>query len=276
MRTRWLTKLAGAVLLASCARSPTGTPQLRLVGDDTMAKMGISAFDEIKEETPQTRNDALTRYVQCVAGAVSREAAPEIDWDVVVFESKEVNAFALPGGKIGVYTGILEVAEGQDQLAAIVAHEVGHVTAKHGNARVSAALAADAGLQLTSALVGRSSQSKQTLFGLIGAGTQVGVLMPYGRGQETEADVLGLDYMSKAGFDPQASVELWRNMQKVGGKNPPTFLSTHPSHEGRIQELTKRMAPAVKQYEAARQAGKAPRCQQGPDRSAEATAPSPR
>ena len=180
-----------------------------------------------------------------------------------VFDSPEVNAFALPGGKIGVYTGILTVASNQDQLAAILGHEVEHVLAEHGNARVSAAYATQGALAVTQALSGAPSPMKDQVLGLLGVGAQYGVLMPYGRGQETEADVLGQDLMARAGFDPREAVQLWRNMSSVaGGKSPPSFLSTPPANEQRIRTLTERMPQAMALYEAARASGRRPDCRQ--------------
>lgn len=258
--------LAGSVAtLTACAHSPLGTPQLNLVSDSEMSALGAEAFAEAQQETPQSRDPAATAYVQCVASAITREVAPGETWDVKLFESPQVNAFALPGGHIGVYTGLLEVANTQDQLAAVLAHEVAHVTAKHGNARVSAAYASQGAVQLTSAFLGGGA-TNQKLMGLLGTGLQYGVLMPYGRGQETEADLVGLDSMAKAGFDPRQSVTLWQNMAKAGGDQPPTFLSTHPSHEGRIEELSKRMPSAMSLHDRAVAAGKRPRCAQTPAR----------
>jgi predicted Zn-dependent protease len=269
IRTRWLIG-AWALLAVACAKSPTGHPQLLLVSDAEMAKMGVAAFNEVKAETPPTQDQALADYVRCVAAAITNTAAPGMRWEIVTFESKEANAFALPGGKIGVFTGILGVAENQDQLATVLGHEVAHVTARHGNARVSAALAADTGVQLTSAIMGPSVRGQREILGLLGVGAQLGVLMPYGRDQETEADVLGLGYMADAGFDPAASVELWQNMKRVSPEQPPTFLSTHPSHEGRIEELTAKLPAATARYRAARQAGRAPSCPRSDGRSASA------
>lgn len=260
MRKGWLSGGCAVVVGLACAKSPTGRPQLLLVSDAEMAQMGASAFQEVKASTPKTTNAPLTAYVRCVARAITADAAPDVPWEVVVFESPDVNAFALPGGKIGVYTGLLDVTEDQDQLATVLAHEVAHVVARHGNARVSAALAANTGVTLTSAVIGSSARGSREALGLLGLGAQIGVLLPYGRDQETEADVLGLRYMSDAGFDPAASVQLWRNMQEATGSGPPTFLSTHPSHEGRIEELSSRLPNAMARYQAARRAGRAPRC----------------
>jgi predicted Zn-dependent protease len=247
--------------LGACATSPTGQPQLRLFPDSEMVRMGAAAFEQSKQETPLTRNDAATRYVRCVAAAVVAEVGLPGEWEVQVFESPQANAFALPGAKIGVYTGMLKVAESQDQLAAVLSHEVAHVTAQHGNARVSAASATRVGLDLVQVLTSTSTPYRTELLGLLGLGAQYGVLLPYGRGQETEADILGLDYMAMAGFDPRQAIQLWRNMAVAsGGKQPPAFLSTHPSNEGRITALSERMPDAMKRYRTARARGKRPQC----------------
>ena len=187
--------------------------------------------------------------------------APEVNWEITVFQDQSANAFALPGGKIGVHTGLLDVAANPDQLAAVIGHEIAHVQADHGNARMSAAYATQTGLALAQMIAGAASQEKQQLLSLLGLGAQVGVLLPYGRSQESEADRLGLEYMARAGFDPRESVNLWRNMAQAGGSKTPEFLSTHPSHGTRIENLQADMAGAVNLYEKARAQGKTPTCQ---------------
>jgi predicted Zn-dependent protease len=250
-----------ALAVGACAVSPTGQRQLKLFPDEQMSQMGAAAFAQTRKDTPETKNAGVKRYVQCVAKAVAAEARSGTRWEVRVFDSPEANAFALPGGKIGVYAGILEVASNQDQLAAIIGHEITHVTANHGNARVSASYATQASLQAAQVLAGAPSPAKQQLLGLLGLGAQYGVLMPYGRAQETESDLLGLDLMANAGFDPRQAVELWRNMATLSrGKQPPVFLSTHPSHEGRIGALSERMKQAMGLYAAAQNRGKRPAC----------------
>lgn len=158
----------------------------------------------------------------------------------MVFDSDQVNAFALPGGKIGVYTGLLNVAVNQDQLATVIGHEVAHVLADHSNERLSQSQLANTGLSITSVALG-SSEYKQyqgMTMAALGLGVQYGVILPYGRTQESEADIVGLEYMAKAGFDPNQSVDLWKNMAKAsGGNQPPELLSTHPSHSTRIKDL---------------------------------------
>jgi predicted Zn-dependent protease len=188
-----------------------------------------------------------------VAKAVLTEMGGSKGWEVVTFEDKAVNAFALPGGKIGVYTGLLKVAETQDQLAAVIGHEVAHVLAGHSAERVSEQMAAQLGTSAASAATGIDPQ-------VFGIATDVFFLLPHSRTQESEADILGLDYMAKAGFDPRQAPVLWQNMRKAGGQKPPEMLSTHPSDETRIAILNNRLGVSMPLYEQARAAGKQPRC----------------
>lgn len=247
-----LLALLAVSLAVACATSPTGRSQLRLVSDGEMAQMGATAFTQMKEKTPGTKDPRTNSYVQCVARQVTSVMGNQT-WEVQVFESKDVNAFALPGGKIGVYTGLLKVAQNQDQLAAVIGHEVAHVIAGHSASRVSNEIAAQMGVQLLAGSTGMNPE-------MIGLGANLLVLLPFGRGDESEADILGLDYMAQAGFDPRQAPELWRNMAKAGGGAPPEFMSTHPSNESRIRDLNNRLAVAMPLYEQARAAGKTPRC----------------
>lgn len=249
------------LFLAGCATSPTGQTQLKLFPDSEMTKMGITAYEEVKKNTPVSRDKKTNDFVACVAKSITREVPLKTSWELTVFDDKAVNAFALPGGKIGVYTGILKIIQNQDQLAAVLGHEIAHVVADHGNARVSAAYATQTGLQLVQMMSGVASPEKSQLFGLLGLGAQVGILLPYGRGQESEADFLGLQYMSRAGFDPRESINLWINMSKASnGKQPPEFLSTHPANQTRINDLKKAMPGAMKLYKQAISHGKQPQC----------------
>lgn len=251
-----------AFFLAACATSPTGRKQFILMPDSQLNTMGAQAFDEMKTKTPRETNASTNDYVKCVANAVAKEAgdvAGVSSWEVVVFKDESANAFALPGGKIGVHTGLLKVAVNADQLAAVLGHEVGHVMARHGNERVSQSLATQGGLAALSAAM-KDSQQKNILLAGLGLGAQVGILLPYGRTQESESDSIGLDLMARAGFDPRQSVELWKNMSKAGGGQPPEFMSTHPSHETRIERLQAGMSAAMQTYEKARAAGRNPQC----------------
>ena len=241
--------------LAACAVSPTGRKQLAFMPESQMIVMGVQSFESMKQETPSVKDPAITDYVQCVADAITR--LPEVqqsssDWEVVVFDDQTVNAFALPGGKIGVYKGLLSVAETPDQLAAVLGHEVGHVLAHHGNERVSQNFAVGQTLALLENwMTANNTAYRQQAMGLLGIGTQVGILLPFSRAHESEADEIGQMLMAKAGFDPRQSVVLWQNMGKAGGKSPPEFLSTHPAHETRIEDLQAGMATAMQYYNAA-------------------------
>ena len=250
-----------AAMLAACATSPLGNHQLILFDDAQMSQMGLSAYDKLKKDTPISKNAKDIAYVQCIADALTRELpGRQPRWEVTLFDKPDVNAFALPGGKIGVYVGIFKVAQNQDQLAAVMGHEISHVTARHGAARVSTEYATQTALQVGQMVAGTQGYGDPNLWGLIGVGTQVGVTLPFGRSQETEADLLGLDLMAQAGFDPKAAPQLWQNMAKQGGGKPPAWLSTHPSDAQRFQDLNKRLARDLPIYDQARAAGKRPDC----------------
>ena len=261
-RMRHVVVLAAALGVASCTTSPTGRDQLTMFSPSAMRDMGAAAFDEIKAETPAA-GAYLHRYVDCVAAAllaVLPEGAGR-DWEVKVFDEDEPNAFALPGKKIGVYKGLLDVTETQDQLAAVIGHEIGHVQAQHGNERMSSQFVVGVGLAAAEALM-RSPQSSEGRMSMavLGLGAQVGILLPYSRSHESEADRIGLELMARAGFEPEASVELWRNMSRTGGGRPPEFLSTHPANETRIRALQAGLPAATELYREARAAGRMPTC----------------
>lgn len=229
--------------LTACSSSPTGRNQILMFSDSEMSSLGAKSFEQMKKEIPISKNKKTNAYVQCVAKHITDTIPPQpgfTEWEVVVFDSDQVNAFALPGGKIGVYTGLLKVAKNQDQLATVIGHEVAHVLADHSNERLSQSQLANAGLSLANVALGASEykEYQQVTMSALGLGVQYGVILPYGRTQESEADIVGLKYMAKAGFNPNQSVDLWQNMGKAsGGSQPPEFFSTHPSHSTRIKDL---------------------------------------
>jgi predicted Zn-dependent protease len=247
----WLSLLF--IFVNACATSPRGRKQLILVPDDQMEAMGIQAFAEMKVQKPVNTDARVNSYVRCVADAVTSavDGGAGRKWEVLVFADDSANAFALPGGKIGVFTGLLKIAQTPSQLATVIGHEVGHVIARHGNERVSEAVAAQGGLEVISAAMKEKGPQHDLIMAALGLGAQFGVLLPHSRVQETEADVIGLDLMAKAGFDPRESVNLWQNMEKSSGGQPPEFLSTHPSHGARIEKLRQNMSHAIKLYQAA-------------------------
>jgi predicted Zn-dependent protease len=253
IRFSYKAALASAlVILVGCSSSPTGRKQFAILPDSQMDKMGVESFTEMKQETPASSDTQLKQQVQCVADTIIAALPDDYrnqEWEVVLFDDGQVNAFALPGYKIGVYTGLLNVATNQSQLAAVVGHEVAHVLAKHGNERVSTQLATSQVLALGYQLSGEESEEKALLFQALGIGAQVGIILPFSRSHESEADLLGLEYMSKAGFDPRESAQLWRNMSAAGSSTTPELLSTHPSHSTRIDDLEASMAPHLVTYE---------------------------
>jgi predicted Zn-dependent protease len=243
-----------SLLLASCATSPLGRSQLELVSDEQMAQVGAQSFQQIQRQTPVTQNGEQNRYVTCVANAITT-AIPgnNTPWEVKVFDSKEVNAFALPGGHIGVYTGLLKVATSQDQLAAVLGHEVSHVLAHHSAERYSQQVAANVGSTIIGAFTGVDPD-------LIGGAAGI-VLLKFSRTQESEADLLGLDLMSHAGFNPNGAIALWQNMERASGSGKsPEILSTHPSDSTRISALQERLPSDLPVYERARASGRSPHC----------------
>lgn len=236
---------------------------MMLLPDDQVSAMGAQSFTEMKKTIPIERDPRINAYVKCIADLIlknNQDRIQEPNWEVVVFRSKDVNAFALPGGKIGVYTGILPVAKTANQLAAVMGHEVGHVIARHGNERVSTGLAAQGALMAADAAF-RNSKNRGLIMGAFGIGAQYGVVLPHSRTQETEADVVGLELMAKAGFDPRESVPLWENMgAAAGGNTPPEWMSTHPSSESRIGELQNRIPSAIPLYDQAVKQGRLANC----------------
>ena len=249
-------------LAAACTQSPTGRNQLILFSDGEMSSMGVQAFDEMKTKQKVDRGSSNNQYVSCIADAITA-VLPDSQrgsWEVVVFDDDSANAFALPGGKIGVHTGIMKVATNADQLASVIGHEVGHVIAKHSAERMSVGSLAQAGNQLAGVALDEHPQ-KNIIMAALGVGTQVGVTLPWGRTQESESDHIGLELMAKAGFNPNASVDLWYNMAKeAGGQQPPEFMSTHPSHQTRIRDLQALMPKYMQVYEQARASGRRPNC----------------
>jgi predicted Zn-dependent protease len=244
-----LMTMSFTLVLISCQTSPTGRRQLMIMPSDQMDAMGAQAFQEMKTQQTVERDAATNVYVKCVAQAITDAMDERRNWEVVVFRDNSANAFALPGGKIGVHTGLLKVALSPSQLAAVIGHEVGHVIAEHGNERVSQQFAAQGGLALVQGILStREGKDYGLLMGALGLGTQFGVLMPFGRAQESEADKIGLELMARAGFDPRESVELWKNMARASGGSPPEFLSTHPSPDTRIRNLQDNMEPALNAF----------------------------
>ena len=264
---RVLLALVVSATVAACATatSPTGrTQRVGAVSQEQLNQMGVQAFEQAKAKTPQSTNATQTAYVRCVANAVTRQLPSEwqANWEVALFADNSANAFALPGGKIGVNTGIFTVARNQDQLAAVIAHEVGHVISRHHDERVTRQAGAQAGVNILGALIGSryGSGAAQTTGQIAGIGAQTLILLPNNRTQESEADVVGQQLMAKAGFNPEQAVSLWQNMIAANTARAPEWISTHPDPESRISELRSRAASLMPTYQQARASGHTPKC----------------
>ena len=249
-----VSNLSRTRLVGACATSPTGRSQILLFSNDQLTQMSEQAFASMKQQTAISNAPVTNQFVQCIADNIVRQLGADADpdeWEVVVFESEQVNAFALPGKKIGVYTGLLEVAVNQHQVATVVGHEVGHVLAQHGNERMShSTLIGISQEAVNQALQINNVGQTPAIMSALGLGFEMGVSLPFSRKHESEADIIGLDLMSRAGFDPRESVELWKNMSKASGGNQPLeLLSTHPAPASRIDNLSANMPNALKAYE---------------------------
>ena len=248
---RRLLVLAIVLSLVACETVPiTGRSQLVLIPEGTEVKMGLDSYQEIigkaKISNDPKANEQVTRVGRRIAEATGRK---DYQWEFKVIDDPQVNAFCLPGGKVGVYTGILPVAHDDAGLAAVLGHEVSHAIARHGGERMSQQLAVQ-GISLAAAetlLSGRDPALVQLASAALG-GVGTVVLLPFSRAQESEADHLGLVYMAKAGYDPHASRDLWKRMASANTNRPIELLSTHPLPETRITQIEGWIPEAMTYY----------------------------
>lgn len=250
------------LVLLGCSTVPkTGRSQLELVPDGQMVSLGQSSYQQFLSENKLSTDAEKTAMVkqvgQKIVSAVEQYLTQEnrlkniegFKWEFNLVDSKEINAWVMPGGKSVVYTGILPIAENENGLAVVLGHEVAHAVAHHGNERMSQGLIAQlGGTALQVALAKKPQQTQQLFMTVFGAAANVGYLLPYSRLQESEADYLGLIFMAMAGYDPQAAVPFWQRMAAQGGNKPPEFMSTHPSDETRVKNLQKNMNEALSYY----------------------------
>jgi predicted Zn-dependent protease len=229
----------------------TGRSQFIVVSESQESQLGEDAYkDTLKKEQLSPRTDwqaQLRRVGQKIAAAANK---PEYQWEFNVIQGKEINAFALPGGKVAFWEGIMPVAQDDTGIAVIMGHEVAHALARHGAERMSQTIGAQAIGQLLAAGVGQVNPALQADFlKLYGLGASVGILMPWGRAQESEADRIGLTLMAKAGYDPSAALGFWERMSKLSGAKPPEFLSTHPSDATRVAQIRAWLPEATRYYQ---------------------------
>lgn len=249
------------ILLSGCGSVPiTGRKQLSLVSDQEVLTLSLQQYDKFMKENKKstdTKNTALVQKVgRNIANAVETflrnngysDLVAEYSWEFNLVKSTEVNAFCMPGGKIVVYEGILPYTQDETGLAVVLGHEVAHAVAKHSNERMSQQVVSQlGGTALGVALMNKSEETQSIAMAVYGLGAQFGVMLPFSRKQELEADHLGLIFMTMAGYDPRQAPAFWERMSQQGGKTP-VFLSTHPSDNTRMKELEKEMPEAMKYY----------------------------
>ena len=244
--------LAAAVALGAalggCETAPvTGRQQFILMSEDQATQMGLEAYKEILQQSKLSTDEELVERVRRVGQRIAAVSGrPDLPWEFNVIQDDTPNAFALPGGKVGVNTGLFKVAENDAQLAAVIAHEIGHAIARHSAERVSQQMAVELGLAGLG-MTGTGAQYAE----FAGAAATLGVVLPFSRTQEAEADHIGVIMMAKAGYDPRAALALWQNFAKYGGERAPEFLSTHPAPASRIQEIQALMPEAMAIYQKA-------------------------
>ncbi len=256
------------LMVSACATTTSPTGRRQMVGGVSQAELdqlGAKAFAETRQKEKISTDGRQNGYVHCVVNALVAQLPSQyrgVRWETAVFVDPEPNAFALPGGKVGVNTGIFTVAKNQDQLAAVIGHEIGHVISRHHEERLTRQMGAQTGLAVLGALAGAAygDGAASTVNQLGGAGAQAAFLLPGSRTQESEADVVGQRLMAEAGFDPAQAVNLWQNMMAASAGRSPQWLSTHPDPANRIREL-QRDAPSLSGvFQQAQASGRRPKC----------------
>jgi predicted Zn-dependent protease len=240
--TPWFRFSIAAIVfgLAACATVPiTGRKQVLLLSESQEVSLGLQSYQDVLSKEKLSTDPAANALVQRVGARIAAATGKRYAWEFkVVDKPGTVNAFCLPGGKVVVYTGILPVTQTEAGLATVIGHEVAHAIARHGGERVSENMIANIGLEAVSAGMGAKDPTiAKNVTGLLGAGVQVGVLLPFSRTQESEADHLGLIYMAKAGYAPEEAVAFWQRMAAASHGAPPELLSDHPSDASRIQRI---------------------------------------
>jgi predicted Zn-dependent protease len=255
--------LTSTYFFISCSTVPlTGRSQLNMIPSSEMLTMSYQQYDQFLKESKLITNTSEVDMVKRVGGNIQKAVEKYMsdhaissrlkgyEWDFNLVEDEQVNAWCMPGGKVVVYTGILPVTQDETGLAVVMGHEIAHAIAEHGNERMSQELLRQFGaVGLMVAMKDESAQTQAIWLSVYGVGTTVGILLPYSRTHESEADRLGLIFMAIAGYDPHAALEFWKRMAagKQGG-SPPEFLSTHPSDQTRIEDITSWIPEAMKYY----------------------------
>lgn len=249
-------------VFSHCSTVPIiGRKQLTLIPESELVRMGLSNYRGFLDTSVISSNATNTRMLNEVGKNITMAVEKyltdngldrrlkDFDWEFALIESSVPNAWCMPGGKICFYTGILPYTKDADGMAVVMGHEIAHAVARHGNERMTQQLLAVAGGAVISEFIKEKPEQTQNIFlSVFSVGTQVGILLPYSRKHEYEADKLGLIFMAMAGYNPEAAVEFWTNMSQMGGAKPPEFLSTHPTDQKRIENLKKVLPQAMEYY----------------------------
>ena len=255
----WMMGLAGILFISGCTTAPiTGRRQLKLIPDSTMIAQSVAGYQEVIDEGPLSENVQQSEMVKRVGARISaaveqyftEQGQPELldgfAWEFNLIEKDEANAWCMPGGKVAFYTGILPFTQDETGLAVVMGHEIAHAVAGHSAERVTQQLLQQGGGLLLTKFT-EDSENRDAIMAVYGLGSELGVILPYSRLHENEADRLGLIFMAMAGYDPQTAVTFWTRMSKSGSSKPPEFLSTHPSDETRIRKIQENL-PEAQQY----------------------------
>jgi len=243
---------ASLALVAACVTTPeSGKQAFIMTSLSEETTLGEQAFGEILQKEKESQDARLVGITKRVGERLAANTTmPDLDWEFKLFESDQMNAFALPGGKTAAYTGLLKVCENEAALAAVMGHEIAHVTARHGAQRMSQQQVISVGMQVATGLAG---PGREMILGALGVGVQYGIQLPFSRDNEAEADQIGLIYMARAGYDPNEAVQFWtRFSQMKQGAQPPELLSTHPADATRIANLKRYLPRALAEYKNAK------------------------
>lgn len=241
----WVTTVA---VLAGCTTGPKFVPRSML------NEQSASVFTQMKQDMPVSKDAAASARVRRIGERIAKvveDEMPGVQWQFVLFDDPAINAFALPGGQVGIFQGLLDLAESDDEVAIVIGHEIAHVTLEHGNQRMSAEILRGLGaVALAIGTRNRNEQEQMMWMAAYGLGSQVGIMLPFSRNHEYEADRVGLIYAARAGYDPRAAISFWEKMAAAAdGGSVPEFLSTHPGYGNRIQRLQANMLTALQFYE---------------------------
>ncbi len=262
MKTKALYVFLPILLIVFCSPVPvTRRKQLTLVSNQELVQMSLKSYNEFLSQHQILRGTENAEMVQEVGQRIKRATVEYLqnnnmaarvegyDWEFNLIKDSAANAFAMPGGKVGIFSGIMPIAQTPTGLAVVMAHEIAHAVAWHGNERMSQALLLQlGGMALSEALSKKPEQTQRLFLAAFGLGAQVGVLLPYSRLHESEADELGLIFMAKAGYNPREAIDFWQRMADAQGAAPPEFLSTHPSGRSRVENIRATLPKALEYY----------------------------